>query len=715
MSKGKLVGMVASDAERLVGGRPLSYYLSGAANPTDAAASRLNAHSAAIRVLLDRLEKLVVPEHLSTVTGLVHEMGEFRTHVSLIGQVKAGKTMLTNAISGLPGMLPSDVNPWTSVVTSIHINTPKPRGSNAVFSFYTTEEWAGLTESGGRLGELARRADFESELSEMRLQIAQMQMRTEARLGANFGLLLGSQHRFSGFSTQLLEKYVCLGEATAPGEASGRYADVTKSADLYIDGASFSLPTTISDTPGVNDPFLARERATLDTLSHSDICIVVLSAHQSFSTVDLALMRILLALQSEQIILFVNRVDELENPDAQIREIDTFVRGILRNKGINTSLPIVYGSAAWAELALQGPLTEDGEADLEKLVALADARLRRAEETPSEGKLLLGQPPYSIEKTRDLSGLHELKALVSHKSIMNVGAPFTAEVLVRAIDVANQSVLLLAQVLEGDMPLKAELDLGAVVDRLDDILRDLDGEFLQAWQVISDRMLMKMSFAYREFTERETANLRRLVEEGGRVSDWSPDTEALRKDINTAFHSFVAEANGDISAIYGRAAGAIGTIYADILANQSQLFSVRAPRVIELKAPAALMRTMSIDMKSTWIGNWLAKATGSGPMVKRFTEAVTAEMVEFLDEMRDVHVLDFVNQSRQSLHDFLADHLETIQSLAALDGPARGTEARQRLGIEIEVKQRLVALKGLLSELQAQIDAVCADFRLTLQ
>jgi hypothetical protein len=698
-----------------VAGRPLSHYLLGGANTTEAAASRLSAHSDAIKSMLVRLEKLVVPEQLATVAALIQEMEAFRTQAALIGQVKAGKTMLTNSIAGLPGMLPSDVNPWTSVVTSIHINTPKPAGCNAIFTFYTAEEWANLTESGGRLGELARRADFETEISEMRLQVAQMQMRTEQRLGANFSMILGQQHRFNGFSPAVLEKYVCLGEDTSPNLGSGRYADVTRSADLYIDEPTYGLPITIADTPGVNDPFLARERATLETLARSDVCVVVLSAHQSFSTVDLALLRILMALQSEQIVLFVNRIDELENPDEQIREIDSFIRGILREKSINANLPIVYGSAAWAEMALRG-IPEDGPAtSLDRLAKLATARLQRAAEAPTEGKLLLGQPPYSIEKTRDLSGLYELKMLLSHKSIMNIAAPFAGEVLIRATDVANQSALLMAQVLESDMPLKPDLDMGVVIDRLDNILRDLDERFLQAWQQISDQMLLKMSSAYREFIDREAETLKTVVDKGGRVADWTPNTELLRKELNTAFHAFVAEGNTDLNAIFASAAEAIAKVYGGILQNTSQLFSVRAPRVVNPKAPASLMRTMTIDMQTTWVGNWVARATGGSALIKRFTDTVTAEMVDFLDEMRDVHVLAFVNQARRMLHDFLADHLQTLQNLSVLDGSQRGIELRQRLGVETELKQRLVTLKGLLSELQAQIDSLCADFRLTLQ
>jgi Dynamin family len=702
----------SSLAEIIVAGRPLSQYLGWPANATDAAASRLDAHFASIKALLARLETLVVPEHLAAVGELLQDIEGFRSRVALIGQVKAGKTVLTNAIAGMPGMLPSDVNPWTSVVTSIHMNTPKPRGSTAIFSFYTAEDWIGLTQSGGRLGELARRADFESELAEMRKQITEMQVRTEERLGANFNLLLGSQHRFNGFNTRLLERYICLGEAAADGDFGGRYADVTKSADLYIDAPSVGVPMTISDTPGVNDPFLARERATLDVLSQSDICVVVLSAHQAFSTVDLALMRILLALQTEQIILFVNRIDELENPDEQIREIDTFVRDILRTKGVNGNIPIVYGSAAWGETALTGAVDDLPLSARQKLAELAEARERRAAANQGDGRLWLGQPPYNVDKSHDLSGVNELKALISHKSITTVGAPFAGGLLARATDLANQSMLLIAQVVEGNVPLKADLDVGAMVDRLDNVLRDLDLEFTRISREITDRLFLKMSYTYREFIEDGTRQLRELLEDKGRIADWSPDTEALRRNLNAAFHSFAEEVTADVSALFDRAAQSITAVYADILSDQSQLFAVRPPDVIEPKAPPSLMRTLTIDMKTSWLGNWLVKATGVTPVVRRFSDTVTKEMAEFLDDMRNVHVLGYINQSRRSLHDFLAQHIDTLQNLAVLDNPTRASGARQKLGIEIEATRRLVSLKGLLSEMQAQTDALSADFRL---
>ncbi|WP_137111128.1 hypothetical protein [Rhodobacter sp. SY28-1] len=484
---------------------------------------------------------------------------------------------------------------------------------------------------------------------------------------------------------------------------------MTKAADLYIDSADYILPTTISGTPGVNDPFLARERATL---GKTDVCVIVLSANQAFSTVDLALMRVLMAMKAEQIILFVNRVDELENPDVQIPEIDAFIRGVLQSKGIRTRVPIIYGSAVWAELAMRGEQSTIPRAALQRLMLLADARVVRAGKTGTGDKLHLGQPPYSTDKIRDLSGISELKNLITHKSVMNVGAPFAADVLVRATDVAQQSIILLSDTLDGELKIRPNLDMNAMIARMQRLLHGLEVDFPQLATTITERMLIKMSTAFREFIDHESARLRDMALDGNRMTTWSPDTDHLRTELNNAYHAFATEMSEDIGAIYERTANSISAIYAEILDGQSQLFSVQAPQLSEPKTPPTLMRTMSFDVKTSWIGSWLAKATGPATMIKRLNDLVTSEMVNFLDELRNEHVSDFVHAARQTLHAFLVEHLETLQKLASVDGAARGNQARQKLGTEIEVRKRLVSLKGLLSELQAQTEAVVADFRL---
>lgn len=168
--------------------------------------------------LLGRLREAVALLSHDRVLALIEELDNLSIGVSLIGQVKAGKTALTNALIGKPEMLPSDVNPWTSVVTSVHINTPKPAGKAAVFNFFTTQEWLNMVEVGGTLGETAARSGFDEEMDEMHAQIREMQQRTELRLGHNFALLMGGSIALWVFHPR------CFGSM---------YALATKEARLY--------------------------------------------------------------------------------------------------------------------------------------------------------------------------------------------------------------------------------------------------------------------------------------------------------------------------------------------------------------------------------------------------------------------------------------------------------------------------------------------------
>ena len=702
--------------DRTIGGQTLQSFLSTRQNThAGTAAVRLQAYTATLQELLDRLEKLVVPEHQPTVTRLIKEVHDFRSRVSLVGQVKAGKTMLTNALAEQPGLLPSDVNPWTSVVTSIHINTPKPRGAKAVFSFFTAADWANLTVGGGRLGELAERADFQNELTEIRQQVAQMQKRTQDRLGSNFNLLLGSQHRFSNFDTELLKKYVCLGDDFAPGEGSGRYADVTKSADLYIDVPNYAIPTTINDTPGVNDPFLAREQATMNSLAESDICIIVLSANQAFTTVDLALIRILLALDSEQVILFVNRIDELEHPHQQIKEIDDFIRKILSEKGVDRDISIIYGSALWSEFAQKGDASRLPSNGLSALERFARERLAAASHSTERDAAYFGHPPYSTSKTQDLSGLVELRSLVEAKSASNIAAPFMTEALLKALDVASQSAVMVSQVLEDGVSIKPNFNNDIMIDNLDNVFADIDHDFLVLWEKISDRMTMLMSQQFHAFVTSESKRIEAIGSEKRKISDWQPNTEALRQGLNEAYHSLMGEGIREATDLFQNAASMLSELYRAVLSDERQLFAVHAPAVVEPKVPASLMRTMTIDMKTTWIGNWLTRVVGTTAMVKRLSDTVTNEMAALIAEMKDAHVQKFVDDCRITLYEFLSDHLKTLQSVAVYDGSGTAGKMRQKVNVEIEANSRLVALKGTVSEIQALVDAICSDFRLNIK
>ncbi|SFI25695.1 dynamin family protein [Jannaschia pohangensis] len=649
---------------------------------------------------LDRLERLSNPDTAATIQNLKSELAAFSARISLIGQVKAGKTALTNALIGIPDLLPSDVNPWTSVITSIHINTPQPHGKNAIFKFFTREEWQNLITVNGELGEQSGRANQDDELAELRAQVTAMQRRTEARLGHNFGMLLDGYHSFLGFSPEMIKKYVCLGDDDAQNE--GRYADVTRSAQIYIKNENYTLPTVLYDTPGVNDPFLLREAMTLANLSETDICVVVLSAHQAFSTVDVGLLRILLALKHKELVLFVNRIDELEDPDRQIIEIDTFIRDLLAEQDLPRELPIVFGSAAWAELASAGQTEMIDTANEDRLAQFAVARSTRI--AGSSVTLLEDAKPGSAQmaatKTFDLSGLHELQAILAEKSAANVGRPKLDSVRSRALDISRQSLIYLQQAAKSTSSLRADLDFDAFIDDLDNTMKEADEACNVIAHDLSEKVLFLMSSTFRDFMLSGKASLKAHLAENKDIKEWRPDSDKLRRDLNLAHDEFVKAAPRQVDRVFSETATKIERIYATVLEDSTRLFAVAPPVSASPKTPVSLMRTMKIDFQTGWVKSWFAQKFNQDSYIKKFETISRTEMKRTLKEMEDVYVIEFLKEVRTQLFEFLSEHIRTLQNLSLLGGEAQRLQVMRQLGVDTEVRHRIAELQNVVAQLE---------------
>lgn len=285
--------------------------------------------------------------------------------VAVIGQVKAGKTSLLNGFMGKQEFLPSDVNPWTAVVTNIYFGKPDGPHEGARFLFFDDAEWTKFSSRDGRLAELASSIPGGAyDMDDIAAEVDQMRQRAEMRLGDQFHQLLGKAHKFSTASTEVLGRYICAGddpERLVTNPVMGRFADITREANVYFGTERFGYPLRLIDTPGLNDPLLIREEITLQCLEDSDIFVLVLSAHQAFSSSDLYLLRVLNALRLDRLVIFVNRVDELTNPAADIPDILKHIRGMLAKENPEASIPVLFGSAVWAEFATGGDDHFDSE------------------------------------------------------------------------------------------------------------------------------------------------------------------------------------------------------------------------------------------------------------------------------------------------------------------------------------------------------------------
>ena len=297
------------------------------------------------------LAGLVEPASRPLVADALHNLRQLECRIAVVGQIKSGKSSFINALIRNPRFLPTSVTPWTTAVTSLHFGQPSPGGYAAVFTFLQRKEWDQLAEGGGKIRELTERLvpDFEPHVLQQHAET--LRMRAKERLGDEFENLLGQAHFFINLEAGTLEHYICSGDFAGP-RAIGKYSDITKAADLYCQQGPFDFPTTVIDTPGTNDPFLIRDEITRRSLGSADVYIVVLTARQPLSENDVALLRIMRGLNKDRIVVLINRIDDLADVDTELPRVVSYVREKLAMEFPGSSIPVVYGSAWWANQAL---------------------------------------------------------------------------------------------------------------------------------------------------------------------------------------------------------------------------------------------------------------------------------------------------------------------------------------------------------------------------
>ena len=339
---------------------PLSNRLSVGARLSDARARVLNT-AGTLSTLADK-------ETAQAVSAVAGQLQRQACRVAFVGQVKAGKSSLINVLVEQPDLLPANINPCTAVVTRLSFGVPDKPQSGALFTFFNREEWRRLS-LGGRTRELTDRLfpDFNWEV--LRSQVKAMEDRAREKLGASFEELLGKEHLYEEIQPDLLVRYIGAEhpDAESPAErAEGKFSDITKSADIYLDLGAFSFPTVLIDTPGVNDPFLVRDEITRQNLEAADICVVVVTARQPLSATDINLLRMLRGLKKNRLIIFINKVDELRGGEEVLQEIGRQVASTLKREFPSAHIPVVFGSAAYAHKALnrgvEPVFDNDGEA-----------------------------------------------------------------------------------------------------------------------------------------------------------------------------------------------------------------------------------------------------------------------------------------------------------------------------------------------------------------
>lgn len=324
-------------------------------------------------------------EKLQTIFGAhsVAELNAFhvlanswRFSVAAVGQMKAGKSSFLNAIIHSPNLLPSDVNPWTTVVTKMRFGHPEEQVSGGRFNFFSEHDWNKIINRSEAAAEHLDDLIVGFDQNVLKQQFEDMRGRAKDKLGNLYPILLGNAHNYDTISKSVLERYVAAGVDSDGNKAgvharAGYYADITKYAEIFFPKKIFEVPTVVIDTPGVNDPYLVRDEFTCQVLDEADVYLMFTSVHQALTPFDLKFINILTRQYNKRVILVVNRVDELDNFAKNAKVVLEDVEKRLVKAGFQDNVQaVVAGSAAWAQAArTQGKVDADLPMDeMRKLV-----------------------------------------------------------------------------------------------------------------------------------------------------------------------------------------------------------------------------------------------------------------------------------------------------------------------------------------------------------
>ncbi|NNJ67384.1 MAG: hypothetical protein HKP54_05035 [Boseongicola sp.] len=595
-----------------------------------------------------------------TARRLHHQLKHAEPSVTMIGQVKAGKTSLVNAMVGFPDLLPADVNPWTSVVTSLHLNPHVSQEDNrASFRFFDMEEWSRLLDRGGRIGELASRAGAEDELEKVREQVIEMREKSRERLGDKFELLLGQQHDYGYFDNELIERYVCLGDDFEDdfetSQAQGRFADITKSAEVFMHRPEMPMPLCIRDTPGVNDTFMIREQITIRAIRESRICVVVLAAHQALSSVDMALIRLIANVKSREVIIAVNRCDELSDPVTQIPQIRDSIRETLAEHDGPKEAQIIFSSAYCATAALTGNVDAIDAETLEAMTAWAveDGRVTDPEALTPE------------ELLWDISGLPSIYAALSERIADGAGQDMLDRIAKSAMNLANglNAAHQVVSRRESDAGLPP-LEKGQLESELERIEGESIAAMNAAFEATIDEFHKRLERSHRSFLERATGSLLKHLEENGESEVWEYDPSGLRILLRTAYQVFGRKAQKTTKDLLIQTAETYASVYFRLFDVAEEDFGIEAPTPPMVPSPVLLGQTIALDLKGTWWSRWWHKRRGFRSFATEFADMIKSETDPIVESLRGAHAESIREASLHELREFMSEQRQLLMRLS---------------------------------------------------
>ncbi|WP_170479750.1 dynamin family protein [Ruegeria arenilitoris] len=639
------------------------------------------------------------------ISRIVDDLSKLKPSIAFVGQIKAGKSRLINGFTGQAGYLPSDVNPWTTVITDMHFGHPSGRTSGAEFHFFDNRQWKALIAEGEELRNMFPDDEDSYKREMIEEQVEAMKTRARLRLGESYEQLLGQRHDLEELTSEDLARYVCAGDDPEddgerdPGSDRGLYSDITRKAEVFFEIGHFPFPVTVTDTPGVNDPLLIREEISRQYLKESDFFVVVLSAHQALSRADLKLFRLMQALELGQIVVFINRVDELGGGAEDADKVKADVVEGLENALGNSEIDVLVGSAQWAHYALTG---DESGIDHDQVLAWLRAHPEQMNQYLS-GVQEIKQGPGPISREAILryaamiaSGLPDLRHHVTqalangprneqmrmawqHLNGFAQGDLERSTARLRALDEERADD---PSAIEGNKKL-AELKT-LIAEKSESITKDMDNVLANLRGVMDDTVSEAVSTVVRG----SDGNSPLLSRDGETELNFGPLRERMRELVQGATQVIRQRMLSELYAVDMQSNSALRALpgWKEPVDNRMNTSAVRWFR----PDTTALTRGITVELRVTWLSRLISRRS----VVNRAERMIVQEFEMIGDDLIDTARGDLLDRMQTVVDHYLALLAGHLEHRAGPNGGNARAEAQQAVDRARRIVDELSSVLG---------------------
>ncbi|MEO1178963.1 MAG: hypothetical protein AAFV87_17925, partial [Pseudomonadota bacterium] len=408
---------------------------------------------------------------------------------------------------------------------------------------------------------------------------------------------------------------------------------------------------------------------------------------QALSTVDMALIRLISNVKSREVIIFVNRIDELADPANEVPQIRASIEKTLADHQGPEEAQILFGSAGWANVALSGAFDEMSDDSSNALLKWADEELR----VPAE-KLSIQEVIW------ELSGLPALYAALAERIDEGVGGEAVERAARSAINLANG-----VRAAAGYDGLSVQTD-GVDVDT--DALRaefsalatSAQTRFNDELAATVDDFERRLDRSHRSFLERATSSLLAHLESEGDSVVWEYDPTGFRVLLRSAYQVFGRNMASTAKREFNTVTKELEALYQRSFGLAEESFKVEAPRPARMPPPVLLGQTIALDLKGSWWSRWWQKRRGYSNYAMDFAQMIEAETLPIIDALRGDNARAIQMDAAQVMTEFLAEQKAILNNvLDRMDGHSSGAsmEVAGRADHRDELERAVATLEKL--------------------